>query len=151
MSDKTILANALIFDQAFMLLHSEMESGVKNSDMVKMSLFVPTAVNCAFSCELFLKSIIKEETKGHKLNVLFKKLDINTAAAIKKATVLAMQASKKNYTENDFDDDLCANASAFEQWRYFHESKTKCTFDMQFMIYFQKILKAIACRTLNGS
>ena len=144
MPNKDALGNALMFDYAYTLLHDKMQSGVKTNDQKSMGLIVPVAVNCAFSCELFLKSMLSSGTRGHKLNELFDRLDSEIARAIKDGVVKIMQDLVGKYSENDFDADLIANAAAFEEWRYFHEGKKSLSFNIIFMCSFQKCLKAFA-------
>lgn len=108
-------------------------------------MIVPAAVNCAFSCELFLKSLLPLGTKGHKLyNDLFLKLDTTLANNIKQIVVQIIDKTKKGYSDKDFETDLIANEAAFEQWRYFHEGKASPSFNLAFMSVFQASLKSIA-------
>lgn len=144
--NKVLLGNALMFDHAYMILYEKFQQGVMSKDLKEMALFVPMVVNCAFSCELFLKSMLPAETAGHKLyHQLFKELDIEVSDKIKKSIITVMQTEKsKSYSEEDFECDLKKNENAFPNWRYFHEGKKYCEFDLVFMSTFQKIVKAFA-------
>ena len=83
--DTGALSNALMFDHAYKILNERLQQGAKVGNMKDAGLIVPVAVNCAFSCELLLKSMLPIGTKGHKLyNDLFLKLDTTLANNIKK-------------------------------------------------------------------
>ncbi|MBE6930838.1 MAG: hypothetical protein E7463_11205 [Ruminococcaceae bacterium] len=143
--DTGALSNALMFDHAYKILNERLQQGAKVGNMKDAGLIVPVAVNCAFSCELLLKSMLPIGTKGHKLyNDLFLKLDTTLANNIKKIVVQIIEETKKGYSDKDFENDLIANEAAFEQWRYFHEGKTSPSFDLAFMCVFQACLKGIA-------
>lgn len=144
MSNKDALGNALMFDYAYTLLHERMQNGAKIKDLKELGLFVPVAVNCAFSCELFMKAMLPAETRGHELKKLFNLLDSTIASGIKDEVIKMMQEAEPNYSENDFENDLTANDEAFDHWRYFHENKRSPSFNMKFMYCFQKCLKVFA-------
>ena len=61
-----ILNNAISFDYAYSILHNTIQNVAKNSNEKGLILTIPVAVNCAFACELFLKSMLPEGTKGHE-------------------------------------------------------------------------------------
>ena len=144
MSNKDALGNALMFDYAYTFLHERMQKGGKTKDLKELGLFVPVAVNCAFSCELFMKAMLPAETRGHELKKLFSLLNSTIASRIKDGVIKMMQETEPNYSESDFENDLAANDEAFDHWRYFHEGKRSPSFNMKFMFYFQKCLKAFA-------
>lgn len=144
MPNKDALGNALMFDHAYTLLHERMQNGAKAKDLKDLGLFVPVAVNCTFSCELFMKVMLPAETRGHELKKLFNLLDSEIASGIKDGVIKMMQETEPNYSENDFENDLPANGEAFDHWRYFHEGKSSPSFNMKFMYLFQKCLKAFA-------
>lgn len=144
MSNKDALGNALMFDYAYTLLHDRMQNGANTNDMKELSLFVPVAVNCAFSCELLMKAMLPVGTRGHKLKELFSALDGVIADSITDAVIELMQKTEQNYSKNDFKRDLTMNDEAFDHWRYFHEGRNSLSFNMKFMDFFQKSLKAFA-------
>lgn len=143
--DKDALSNALTFDYAYIILNERLQQGAIAQISKDAGLIVPVAVNCAFSCELFLKSLLPLGTKGHKLyNDLFLKLDTALANNIKKIVVQIIGETEKSYSDKDFENDLIANETAFAQWRYFHEGKASLSFNLTFMSVFQACLKSIA-------
>ena len=145
-TDKTALANAYIFDHAYRILNEKFTIGLNTNNLADIGLSVPIAVNCAFSCELFLKSMLPKGTRGHKLyNDLFTKLDETSKDAIIDGTVKLIHLKKHDYTINDFYNDLKSCENSFETWRYFHEPKeTNLHFNNQFMSCFQETVKALA-------
>lgn len=144
--DQTALANALMFDQAYRTLYEKFNTGLRTNNLSDMGLLVPVAVNCAFSCELFLKSMLPVGSRGHKLyNDLFTKLDSQSQDAIIDGTVKLTQLSLNNYTSDNFHKDLEANEKAFEVWRYFHEKNaSNPSFNIRFMSNFQEVVKSLA-------
>lgn len=76
----------------------------------------PFAVNCSFSCELFIKAIMisksaKDEfERGHDLKMLFESLDLTDQNAI---TAIYNTKCSKPLTEL-----LGESGRAFEDWRY---------------------------------
>lgn len=144
--DSTIFSNGLIFDYAYRILNEKLQRGASVRNPMDMALIVPVAVNCAFSCELILKSLLPSGTHGHKLyHDLFKKLDSVKSNSIQDETVKAIQIQSPQYTTADFERDMIAYESSFEQWRYFHEDHpTAPSFDLVFMSAFQASIKAVA-------
>ena len=82
-------------------------------------LMYPFVVNLAFSCELFLKSIMifrsntNEFIAGHPLDDLFTALPVNDQNAIR--ALFALKCS------DDLDILLKSHRDAFENWRYAFE------------------------------
>lgn len=114
--------SALTFREAYLIINKHINSGVALKDLRKMGLFIPAAVNCAFSCEMFLKSFINNATleslKIHKLSDLFETLKDETKDII----INNMLAKMGNgYSEQKFYTDLADNSNAFVDWRYFYE------------------------------
>lgn len=143
--DRKALSNALMFDYAYTIIYEQFQKGVKEFELKDVGLLVPLAVNCAFSCEMFLKAMLPSGTRGHKLNnELFKRLDSEIAANIRMRVIEIMRMRSVAYSEEDFEIDLTKNEKAFEQWRYFHEDRETITFNVEFMNSFQKCLKEIA-------
>lgn len=144
MPNKDALGNALTFDYAYTLLHEQMQNGAKTMNTKELGLVVPVAVNCAFSCELFMKAMLPVETRGHELEKLFNSLESAIAKGIKDGVIKMMQETEPNYSESDFENDLAANSESFDHWRYFHEGKRSPSFNIKFMYFFQKCLRAFA-------
>ena len=87
----TALYNARLFDRAYRILNDKVQAGGKTKNEFDMALVVPTAVNCAFSCELFLKAMLPNGTRGHKLfHELFKKLDLDIAGFVQDSVIHIM-------------------------------------------------------------
>ena len=97
---------------------------------------IPTVVNAAFSCELFLKALLiwKQQSakpiRKHSLEDLFSFLDQVEQAEIKEASqifdwTVFMQESSK----------------AFEKWRYVHENDAFLMISIGDLIRFSEALK----------
>jgi hypothetical protein len=95
--------------------------GVVENDIRLTSLFSPAIVMLAFSIELGLKAIIKSEsgqdTRGHKIDELFKSLVQDS-----KNTITSEVCNQLKISDNEFAQLLTANATAFIDWRYFYEN-----------------------------
>lgn len=91
---------------------------------VEDMLAFPMIVNLAFSCELFLKSMIPEEElgpkSGHKLRALYDKQSAEIQQMIKQVVF-----KKFNESEAWLEAELDKSSDAFYQWRYFYESGFK--------------------------
>ena len=79
---------------------------------------VPAIVNGAFALELYFKSMLLSETRGHELKALFDVLSEDIKSDIKESTILQLEllAWKKSFEEYLEDID-----KIFEEWRYIHE------------------------------
>jgi len=92
----------------------------RNLDIQEDFKLVPTVINAAFSCELFLKAILiwKNESSDpiryHSLKNLFDMLDKEEQDKI-----------KQNANVYNWDSFIKEADRAFEEWRYIHE-KDKC-------------------------
>ena len=84
--------------------------------------FIPEIVLKAFSCELFLKSLIKNDNikKIHKLDELFECLNKDDKDTIRES-IIQFKSQKDSYTNDNFNSDLERVANAFVDWRYFYE------------------------------
>ena len=82
----------------------------------KKELYKPVIVNLAFSCELYMKSLLmlknkgKSVIEGHKLNDLFLELDNSVQERI------IQESCIKKW--NEF---MTDSSNAFEAWRYYYE------------------------------
>lgn len=89
-----------------------------NLDQERNNYLIPTVVNGALACELFLKALIMVQhniaapQRGHKLNDLFALLDDSTQQKIQSKSNIVLW------------DTFIADASnAFVDWRYSHEKE----------------------------
>jgi hypothetical protein len=91
-----------------------------NSDIVTRKYIIPEIVNIAFSCELFIKSmLICEKTvygKNHKLHELFKLLSL-----LVQGEVIIEVTQKLSIETGSFDEVLERNGNCFYEWRYYYE------------------------------
>lgn len=86
----------------------------------------PVIVNLAFSCELFLKSMLSEKKlnkakrnkNGHDLKYLFRIQDVSTKRYIKTKIF-----SKYGVDEIWFNTKLSETSNAFNRWRYYYEKE----------------------------
>lgn len=142
-----ILNNAISFDYAYSILHNTIQNVAKNSNEKGLILTIPVAVNCAFACELFLKSMLPEGTKGHELKDLFDNLEPSLKNSIESVVILILNdLNKNNYSINNFENDLSVNSNVFNEWRYCHEKMKDISFGVQFMYVFEQILKTFALK-----
>lgn len=110
--------------------------------------FIPSIVNMAFSCELYLKSILsngRDKICGHNLYTLYAKLPNNIKTQL--------QANTSGYTENSsFEETLKKNATIFEDWRYYFEEDKHLGVSILFLESFTNVLHDIAekeCEKFN--
>lgn len=130
--DNIAMNNGVIFLHTVDILETKMKLGVANlsssNEVVNASLdaalVVPISVNGAFACELFMKSMLANDTRGHKLEELFALLEDELQEEIKNLTVEKMKRSSVEYCDSNFYSDLMQNSNIFAEWRYFHEGHT---------------------------
>ena len=106
--------------------------------------FVPSIVNMAFACELYLKSIISDgisETQGHDLMALFNKLNEEEKAQI----ILEVERERID----DFYTSLKESRNLFESWRYHFEQDKSCSVCLIFLELFAKALHDLAENNIN--
>lgn len=144
--DEIAMNNGVIFQYAVDILNNQMKLGLANMSSINgiMSggaldavLIVPIAVNGAFACELFMKSMLPNGTRGHKLNDLFDMLDNNLQVEIRNLTVEKMKKINSEYCDTNFQNELAHNSNIFAEWRYFHEGNTNSV-SFQFILSFMK-------------
>ena len=94
----------------------------KGKEMIAQNI-IPSIVLKAFSCELFMKSLVLsgDIKKIHKLDELFNCLSDTDKSAIKEEVVSKMNETIGQYVDSDFFVDLGKVANAFVDWRYFYE------------------------------
>lgn len=149
--DEMAINNGVIFQYAVDVLSKQMNFGIINKLFEKgmpncnldASLIVPIAVNSAFACELFIKSLLPKNTRGHKLNDIFNLLDINLKKEIQDLTINRMKIFNSKYCDTNFQEDLMHNSNVFSEWRYFHEGNAD-SFQYQFITSFMKSIFDIA-------
>lgn len=112
-------------------------------------------VNSAFSCEVFIKTLLTyhdistdtmRKTGGHdlkKLWKLFKYKDEDTAQDIENR----MQKIFNLENESKFDELLDIISNAFQYWRYIYE-KDSCKFNINFLRFFRILLREKCCNKL---
>lgn len=113
----------------------------------------PAIVNAAFSCEVFLKLLLRLEQidcqKSHNLKQLFEKLPPEIMETVKYQTI-QKYGSWKDLWGRDI---LSQVSDAFEKWRYFYEiDRTKSgsiRFDISFLLAFRDALRVICEKKLG--
>lgn len=145
--DELAMNNGVIFQRTYNILNEKMRQGIiniKNGSSgadgmatLDAALIVSVIVNCSFACELFLKSMLHQDTRGHKLDELFSKLDDTIQENIKMRTIDEMKKTTSGYCDTDFQRDLTQNSNKFAEWRYFHEVNTQ-TANLEFVSRFMK-------------
>ena len=92
--DELAMNNGVIFQRTYDILNEKMRQGIinlKNGSngvdgmaTLDAALFVSVVVNCSFACELFLKSMLPQNTRGHKLDDLFSALAVKVLCKVDK-------------------------------------------------------------------
>ena len=124
----TAYDNGRGFANAFrcLLKHSCFQALSISGNYDDASMIMPTIVNGAFACELFLKALIKEPVKGHSIVTLFNKYANENHGICKIIEDLCIKQmieikQEKNYNSDSYHRDLFAIDKAFEELRYWHE------------------------------
>lgn len=102
--------------------------------------FVPSIVNLAFACELYLKSLISDgesRVEGHKWEELFEKLPNDELRD-------NIRNSPPFKGDDDFDAHLCECGNAFVDWRYIFEHNKPKSIDLIFLENFCSVLHDLA-------
>ena len=150
----TVYDNALGFANAFRLLltKTSLQALMAGGTYADASMIMPTVVNGAFACELFLKALMTNSSKKHSIIELLDDLDIEQAGikeAIKCTCVSLMKTEKHdlNYDGNTFDIDLRRIDKAFVKLRYWHEpnpdSHNEVVCNLDFLEAFLNLLQTI--------
>ena len=150
--DETAMNNGVIFLHAFDILKERMQQGInrgaqggnvlKGKPAWDATLLVPVVVNGSLACELFMKSMLPQGTRGHKLEELFALLDNALQEKIKQFTIAEMKKGNAAYSETEFQNDLDGNNDVFIEWRYFHEGNSHSV-NYQFVGAFLKSIFAV--------
>lgn len=146
--DEIAMNNGIIFQHTYDILNEKMNQAIMNlnninkMDVLDASLFVPVVVNGSLACELLLKSMLPQNTRGHKLDELFLLLDNNIQENIKTYTINEMKKIISGYCDTDFQNDLAQNNDQFIEWRYFHEGNAQEA-NLQFISGFMKAIFSV--------
>ncbi len=149
--DKIALNNGVIYQHAYDVLSErtmqtlkDLQKGnVSKKLQLDLSLTIPSVICCAFASELYIKSMLPQRHKGHKLHELFSLLDDDVQSRVSQGTIDHMKAHRGSYSEQEFQEDLLKNSKLFEEWRYFHEGGNR-SFNLQFIASFMKALLDVA-------
>ena len=120
-----IFKNATYFLDSIGNIGLNLPEGHTNK-MALSQMMIPTIVFKAFTCELTLKALVAKNQQsvdiGHKLNVLYQKIDKTIQQEISTSVIAAMQTSNPAYSDADFLEDLDKIAKVFIDWRYYYEN-----------------------------
>lgn len=105
--------------------------------------FVPSVVNMAFACELYLKALISngEKVRGHKWSALFQQLTTEDQQAILNAPCFK--------GDSNFDRKITENEKVFEDWRYHFEPDKSICVDIIFLENFAITLHDLISEKIN--
>lgn len=149
----TAYDNAICFANAFRLLNSKsnIHALMQSHSASDASLAMPTIVNGAFACELFLKALLKEPPRSgkeaHSLVSLLNQYDLEQPGKkeyIMQVCIQVMNNSRKDskYDEAAFLSDLQVMDTSFMSVRYWHEPK-KPGFDLTYNLGFLNVFIAV--------
>ncbi len=152
LTDETALSNAIIFNHAFDILYSRLEKSVialkqnynNKEAQLDAALVVPVLTIGSFACELYMKSLLPPNKKGHELHHLYNQLDEEAKRNILNIHLEFMRNSKPDYSLKEFNSDLRKHRNIFRKWRYFPEHETG-TADISFIYILLKALNTV-CR-----
>lgn len=135
------IKNAATFNHSAHNMLNAVINKEQNNEGILM-MMIPDIILCAFTCELYIKSILfKEKIKFkrvHNLDDLFYLLDKETQEFIGEETIKGL----KHYApelEYNFKEKLKNNGDAFAQARYFYENGLSV--DYLFLNVFVKVLE----------
>ena len=161
MEEKNILDPNRMFKQACAFSDCARCCEIEPNNIIEYrfnSHTVSGIVNSAFSCEVFIKTLLvihgvsvnnmrgKKACDGHnlkKLWKLFKEKDYETASLVE----LKMQEIFNSNDKNMFDELLDSISNAFEYWRYIYE-KNSGSININFLRFFRLLLREICCEQL---
>lgn len=124
-----IKMDANVFASSAIILDKIANAGIYNDNFTQLNkvviahTIIPAIVLKAFSCELYMKSLITNSNikKIHKLDELFMCLNKEDKDNIQEIIICVL--SKNNFYNIDaFNEDLKKVANAFVDWRYFYEN-----------------------------
>lgn len=133
----------------FFLCADLCKSSWKKDNEVIRQRVVPEAVNLAFSCEIFLKTLLffndVKYKRKHKLEDLFDELPQKYKTEIEERCFL-----EYGVLHDSFGFSLLSNVSdAFEKWRYCYEHHN-LQLEIGFLCIFATILRDICSQELFG-
>lgn len=116
------------------------------------SYSIPGIVNSAFSCEVFLKSLLVyheatledvKEIKHHLFELWkeYKCKDLSTATLLEKQICYLYKSEDTAL----FNEKLKEISDAFYDWRYVYEDKKRLSADRNFMRYLRDVLRENCC------
>ena len=126
--------------------------GKSDCSSEKIWKFWPVCVNISFSCEIILKLFYENEkgklARGHKLyKDLYSKLSDDSKKYISELTINAIKLNgNKNYTLNNFENDLISCENTFAHERYVFEIIPGNSHGLQpaFLLEFAKVLNILS-------
>ena len=159
----TAYDNAIGFANVFRLLlkRTSLQALMEHGTYEDGSMMMPTVVNGALACELFLKSLLGESCKEHsiiKLLDIVEAKDPGTKQALETACIGFMKSKKQapDYNSVEYQKDLRRVDKAFIELRYWHEPKMVDTADndpvvcnMGFLDVFVAVLQCV-CQAKFG-
>jgi len=110
--------------QAFLIGIAFHEAAIRSArevvdrDGAPVIALCPMVVNYAFAAELYLKSLMPKAPRGHRLNVLFAKLEPSFRDAI-----TVRYESRTGRLAVDLQKDILALSNLFVEWRYVFEGE----------------------------
>ncbi len=150
--DEISMNNGVIFQHAYDILNKKMHQGITNithgssgtdgKATLDAALLVTVVVNCAFACELYMKSMLPKDARGHKLDDLFALLDNDIQRRIRSITIDEMKKSDPAYCDTDFQTNLIHHNNIFPEWRYFHEGNCN-SINLQFISAFMNAVFSV--------
>ncbi|MEY8365390.1 hypothetical protein AALA22_07080 [Anaerovoracaceae bacterium 41-7] len=149
--NKIMFNNGTLFKYSAMILQSKMDNASKGLaspndsgiNILDLCLFVPAVVNCAFACELFMKSMLCNTSTEHNLARLFGILNQDIQDKVRQTSIAKMQEVIPAYNDIQFQADLNSHGKVFVDWRYFHEGNAD-TANLQFLFSFMDSLSITA-------
>lgn len=152
--DWRIKFNADGFADTYRLLYkrTKFSSLLISKSKQDMRMIMPTFVNGALSCELYLKYLLDVPCKSHKIIELINKLDgakPGYKAKIENMTVCLMHTNHNaEYTSENYERDLSAINNAFVNLRYWYEpsKEVDCSYSQDFLDVFLAVLSSLAAQ-----
>lgn len=126
--------------------------GAASEDELNMDaeLVCSATVNGALACELYMKSMLEERTRGHDLLELFRKLSLFEQTIIRGKTIInMMNFIEKNYGEKDFYADLKMMRNGYVDWRYYYEHESTRTSPMFYKAFMIALRETATIRALE--
>ena len=120
--------NAIGFANVFRLLleRTSLQALMEHGTYEDGTMMMPTVVNGALACELFLKSLLEESCKEHHILKLLDKVECvepGIKQVLETACINIMKTTKRQiqYDSDNYQQDLRRIDKAFIDLRYWHE------------------------------